>query len=211
MAVLVSLGGTLLWASIANGGATHITVEAGGSNKFDPEVIGTGVGPDNLQWDWDVDGTTDRRHNVVQDKKLFSSGKPTDHRNPFVRSVSAGTFRYHCARHGGPGGEGMSGKVIVEPGFDGAATDDTVPIRWAVGASTTGNQYDVRFRVGENGRWRTWKRNSAERRDVFGKNNDPVDYTETKKFYVQTRSEKSANPSHRSGWSSSFFFGDTPF
>jgi hypothetical protein len=80
-----------------------------------------------------------------------------------------------------------------------------------MGSSTTGDQYDVRFRVGENGRWRTWKRNTTELRGVFGKGNNPVDYTVTKKYFVEARSEKSAAPNHRSAWSGAYFFGNTPF
>lgn len=210
LASVASLGAALVVVPVATGGSTFITVEANGNNEFDPDLIGTGLGDNNLAWRWDDDGTTNRKHNVRQDDKLFYSGRPTDNRDPFVRSVSAGSFRYYCERHGGPGGQGMAGKIIVSPSSDGIPTDDTVPIHWAIDQSTTGDQYDVRFRV-ESGDWRTWKRNTAQRRGVFGKNDNPVDFDPTKLYYVQARSEKSANPKRRSGWSGSFLFGDTPF
>ena len=197
----------------ATGGGTYVTVEANGEKVFDPKTVSTTTSDTtfNVAWKWDEDGTTDRAHNVRQDSKLFYSGPPTDQRDQFTRFVSAGTFRYYCERHGGPGGEGMAGKVIVNPVDDGPVTEDTVPIRWAVPQSTTGDQYDVRVRVGEDGAWRTWKRNTAKRGGVFGKNDEPVDYDVTKQYFVQARSEKSADPNRRSGWSNSFWFGDTPF
>jgi plastocyanin len=210
VASVASLAAALALVPLASGGSTFITVEANGANKFDPEVIGTGLGDDNLAWRWDDDGTTNGMHNVRQDDKLFYSGRPTNHRDPFVRSVSAGSYRYYCERHGGPGGQGMAGKITVNPISDGPATDDTQPIRWATDQSTTGDQYDVRFRVGS-GHWHIWKRNTAKRRGVFGKDDSPVDFDPTKLYYVQARSEKSANPKRRSGWSGAFLFGDTPF
>lgn len=105
----------------------------------------------------------------------------------------------------------MTGKVIVKPRNDGPATEETEPIRWAADESTTGDQYDVHFKVRENRDWRIWRSNTSRRRAVFRRNDNPVDYTTDKKYYLQARSEKSANPERRSGWSPSYFFGDTPF
>jgi plastocyanin len=56
-------------------------------------------------------------HNVRPDAtEPTTSGAPTDgpHEYRFT-FTTAGTYRYHCAVHGGPGGVGMSGTVIVEP------------------------------------------------------------------------------------------------
>jgi copper binding plastocyanin/azurin family protein len=209
-ASLAGLGAVLVLVPFARGGGTYVTVEANGENEFAAKLVATSISTTtfNVGWKWDEDGTTERKHNVRQDDKLFYSGEPTDQREDFVRFVSAGTFHYYCERHGD---EGMTGKIIVNPTADGIVTDDTWPIRWAADQSTTGDQYDVRFKVGQNGDWRTWKQNTAKRRAVFGKNDNPVDYTVTKKYFLQARSEKSANPDRRSGWSESYFFGDTPF
>lgn len=54
-------------------------------------------------------------HNVVADNGSFRSG-PADSAPWTFSHVfgSAGEFRYFCEPHGGPGGSGMSGRIIVQ-------------------------------------------------------------------------------------------------
>ncbi len=55
-------------------------------------------------------------HDIQADDGSFSSGPPAA--APWLYShtfAEAGTYAYYCSIHGGPGGEGMSGVVVVEP------------------------------------------------------------------------------------------------
>ena len=118
MAAVVAVALSLPAGAMA--GAAGITVEAGDENRFSPKNRMWGLISSNFYWSWGDagdGGVTERRHNVRQDQRLFSSGDPTKSPpgGPFIASVSAGTFRYHCIVHGGPGGEGMSGRVKVAP------------------------------------------------------------------------------------------------
>jgi hypothetical protein len=159
----------------------------------------------NFGWTWGDPadgGVSARRHNVVQDKGLFRSGDPvktapgpTDY---WALSASAGTFPYYCELHGGRGGEGMSGKIQVPP-LEGSPEPDGIPVSWAVDASTTGSRYAVRFKVG-NGNWRNWKRRTSALSDIFGRDDDPVNFDGTKTYRIQARSQK-RNPDKHSGWS----------
>jgi plastocyanin len=55
-------------------------------------------------------------HNVKFDDGAFTQPAdpaPAPWTTPARTFVAPGTFRYHCALHGGPGGNGMSGTVFV--------------------------------------------------------------------------------------------------
>jgi hypothetical protein len=191
----------------ASGGAQGITVEAGDANRFSPKVGSWVLISSNFGWIWGDGGdggVSERRHNVVQDRGLFRSGDPVKTApgagDYFQLSASAGTFPYFCQLHGGRGGEGMSGKIRVPPS-EGPPEPDGVPILWAVDASTTGSRYAVRFKV-ENGNWRTWKGRTRAQDDIFGRDDDPVNFNGTKTYKIQARSQKQ-DPAKHSGWSPS--------
>ena len=58
------------------------------------------------------------RHTVTADDGSFDSGV-LGRRTQFQRTFhTAGQYRYHCRFHGEPGGDGMSGVVVVRPAFD---------------------------------------------------------------------------------------------
>lgn len=52
-------------------------------------------------------------HTVTSDDGLFDSGRMTDGETFTFTFTEAGEFAYYCQFHGGPGGQGMSGTVIV--------------------------------------------------------------------------------------------------
>jgi plastocyanin len=84
-------------------------------DQFVPSTVHVQPGQ-AVTWLWD-DGATG--HNVTPDATipapesgtaLFSA--PHSYTYTFTQ---AGTYRYYCFAHGGPGGVGMSGVVIVDP------------------------------------------------------------------------------------------------
>jgi plastocyanin len=84
------------------------------NNFFDPNPIIINVG-DTVAWQRTVGF-----HNVRADDESFRLGEnPAGDPGDSWSSVSqtftqAGTFRYYCEIHGGPGGDGMAGTVIVQ-------------------------------------------------------------------------------------------------
>ncbi len=54
-------------------------------------------------------------HTVTSDTGLFDSGSLQKGEEFFYTFAQAGEYPYYCAPHGGPGGQGMSGKIIVVP------------------------------------------------------------------------------------------------
>jgi plastocyanin len=85
----------------------------GGGNRFEPATVTIQAGQ-TVAWVWP---STSLDHNVVpDDTEPTSSGPladgPTQYRFTFT---TAGTYDFFCVNHGGPGGAGMSGTVIVEP------------------------------------------------------------------------------------------------
>lgn len=58
--------------------------------------------------------TGHNEHSVTADDGCFDSGDLNDSHQSFSQTFNtAGTFLYHCRYHGGAGGVGMSGKVVV--------------------------------------------------------------------------------------------------
>lgn len=93
---------------------TTIRVLNDGGNRFEPADLTVSVG-DTVNWYW-PEGSVN--HNVVPDDGNAppTSGAPADY--PKFLSftfASPGTYHYHCAVHGEPGGVGMSGTVTVLP------------------------------------------------------------------------------------------------
>jgi hypothetical protein len=62
--VLATVASAAVLAPGSLAGGSHIVVESGGQDVFVQDVLSTSVGINNLIWDWDVDGTTNRAHNV---------------------------------------------------------------------------------------------------------------------------------------------------
>ena len=54
-------------------------------------------------------------HTVTSDTGVFDSGLLQKGQEFFYTFTTAGEYPYYCAPHGGPGGQGMSGKIIVVP------------------------------------------------------------------------------------------------
>ena len=84
-----------------------------GGNRFSPTQVTIQAGQ-TVGWVW-PSGSLD--HNVEPDgTQPVSSGAladgPKEYRFTFT---TAGTYDFFCANHGGPGGAGMSGRVIVQP------------------------------------------------------------------------------------------------
>ena len=61
-------------------------------------------------------GNKDRAgHTVTSDTGLFDSGLFQKGEEWYYTFTQAGEYPYYCAPHGGPGGQGMSGTIIVVP------------------------------------------------------------------------------------------------
>lgn len=85
-----------------------------GGNRFEPADVTVFVGQ-TVTWNW-PEGSLD--HNVRPDGTIpVLSGPPVDGPTTYSYTFQeAGSFRYHCLTHGGPGGVGMSGRVLVLEG-----------------------------------------------------------------------------------------------
>jgi plastocyanin len=97
----------LALSGISNSQTTHdVTVT---NFSFTPATLTITVG-DTVRWT-NVLGN----HNVVADDNSFTSGPvapaPWEYTHVFTTN---GNNPYYCALHGGPGGQGMSGAIIVE-------------------------------------------------------------------------------------------------
>jgi plastocyanin len=208
LAAALALAGACLIPAVAHGGGlVQITVEAGGEDLFSPDhASGSALNQPGFQWDWGK-GTIDE-HNVRQDSKLFYSGQPTDFQQPFRIDASAGTYHYYCEVHGSKSG-GMDGELDVAPSSGSLKQKHggriVFEIFWASENADTGNQFDVQYRVG-NRDWKYWKKNTAKRHGLFGKNGKPVTVKDGKVYKVRVRSEKASNPDKRSDWSPALAF-----
>jgi plastocyanin len=106
---LVALFALLPIASAAPRAATqNVTLK---DNEFDPKTITVNVG-DTVMW---MD-QGQNEHTVTADNGSFDSGDlKVGEKTSFSFTFSkAGTFAYHCKYHGGAGGQGMSGTVVVQ-------------------------------------------------------------------------------------------------
>ena len=107
--VLVALFTLLPIAGAAPRAATqNVTLK---DNEFDPKTISVSVG-DTVMW---MD-QGQNEHTVSADNGSFDSGDlKTGEKTTFSFTFTkAGTFAYHCKYHGGAGGVGMSGTVVVK-------------------------------------------------------------------------------------------------
>lgn len=97
--------------------------------EFDPPSVTINVG-DTVTW---VNGGG--YHNVVADDNSYVNGAPSSAKWSFSHTfTAAGTSRFFCAPHGGPGGVGMSGIITIKS----VATTPAI----ALGGYMSGNWYN---------------------------------------------------------------------
>lgn len=109
LASLLLAGLLGLAAGTAVAQTTH-AIDIIDGQAFTPSQLTIQVG-DTVRWTNRSSGT----HNVQADDDSFNSGRPAAGRWTFSHTFSApGEFGYFCLPHGGAGGVGMSGKVIVQ-------------------------------------------------------------------------------------------------
>jgi plastocyanin len=83
------------------------------NNSFSPSTLTVAAGT-TVTWTW---SSTAVDHNVVPDDGTTptTSGAPTNGPHSYTFTFNApGTYRFHCQVHGGAGGVGMSGTVVVQ-------------------------------------------------------------------------------------------------
>jgi plastocyanin len=172
----VAVGAGLL-ASSPVAAATK-NVEATGDKTFVPANVTEAVG-DSVHWFSTADGVD---HTVTQDNGVFDTGALADAFN-FTKKFSAGTYPYHCKKHGD---QGMRGTVKVAPQTASAPAGLNFTVKWAASGTNTGNRFDVMYRVGS-GAWKTWRNNTSARSLVFGKGG-PVAVARGKSYSFKVRS-----------------------
>jgi plastocyanin len=102
---LLSLG--LLAIAFDRAAATHQVQVI--SFRFEPSELRIAAG-DTVVW-----RNNGGSHNVAADDQSFRNGAPDSSAWTFSRTFAQpGTVGYYCEPHGGPGGSGMAGKIIVE-------------------------------------------------------------------------------------------------
>jgi plastocyanin len=193
--LMLILVGALAYASVAYAAARQIEID---DNFFTPAAPPTRNVVAGASFQWQSGASTVHPHNVRQDSKLFYSGALTSAPINYSVSASAGTYHYYCELHGSPTG-GMAGVVKVRPVFAASPTGAPFTVTWALSGTTTGNQFDVRYRIGTSGTWKLWKNDTATRTGVFGQNGQPVQVVLGRTYQFQARSQK--DPTKPSGWS----------
>jgi plastocyanin len=179
-AAVVAVG--LVASSVA---AATTNVEATGGKTFSPKTVNAGVGG-SVHWFSTADGVD---HTVTQNAGIFDTGALADAFN-FTRKFSAGTYPYHCEKHGA---DGMVGTVKVPPQVVSAPAGLAFTVKWAVAGTQTGNSFDMKYRVGS-GAWKTWRNNTSAKSMVFGKGG-PVAVARGKTYSFQVRSGSGAKES----------------
>ncbi len=93
--------------------ATIQVLGPSGGNRFSPLEVTIQAGQ-TVKWTWPNGSLA---HNVEPDGDEPSGSGPLSNgpKEYSFTFTAAGTYAFHCANHGGPGGVGMSGTVIVEP------------------------------------------------------------------------------------------------
>jgi plastocyanin len=107
-----ALFGTIVaWPTGSGAATTAVDIQ---DSRFVPSSITIAVG-DSVVWTESGVGT----HSVTADDASFDSspscpGTCLGNGSTFSHAfASPGTYRYYCRIHGGPGGQGMSGTVVV--------------------------------------------------------------------------------------------------
>jgi plastocyanin len=89
-------------------------------NRFRPSPLTVQVGTEVV---WTSDGQNP--HTVTADDGSFGSGN-LDNGDTFSTTFDEpGSFAYYCEIHGGPGGSGMSGVVVVQAASGGRGDQDS--------------------------------------------------------------------------------------
>jgi len=161
-------------------------VEATETKRFNPSAV-TSTVAGSVHWFGTPGGA--EAHSVRQDAGLFDSGNPSVGLN-FTRKFSAGTFPYHCEKHGD---QGMVGTVTVPPQVVSAPAGLAFTVKWAAAGTNTGTTFDVKYRVAS-GPWKIWRNNTSAKSMVFGKGG-PVAVARGKSYSFQVRSGTGANES----------------
>jgi plastocyanin len=167
------------------GVAATTDVEANGAKRFNPQTVTAAVGG-SVHWFSTADGVD---HTVTQNNGVFNTGALAD-AFTFTRKFSAGTYPYHCEKHGA---DGMVGTVKVGPQVSSAPAGLAFTVKWAVAGTQTGTSFDVKYRVGS-GPWKTWRTNTSAKSMVFGKGG-PVAVARGKTYSFQVRSGSGARES----------------
>lgn len=178
---LVGLLATSVSAATTQVGATD-------ARRFNPSSVNQAVGG-SVHWAGTPVGSAEE-HSVHQDAGIFDSGDPTTGLN-FTRTFSAGTFAYHCEKHGD---QGMVGTVRVPPQTLGAPAGLPFTVKWAAAGTNTGNRFAVQYRVGS-GPFRTWLANTSARSAVFGAGNRPVRLVRGRTYAFRVSSGTATNKS----------------
>jgi plastocyanin len=196
----LTVGGAFAFASGALAAPQQIAIDDNTFAPANPPVRALQTGP---SFTWKSAPTSDRRHNVREDHKLFYSGALTTADINFSISASAGTFHYYCELHGDTV-SGMDGYVKVRPIAALAPAGNPFTVSWALAGTTTGNRFDVRYRQGTTAPFTTWKTDTSARSAVFGQNGQPVTVVPGSKYQFQARSQNA--PANQSGWSPALTF-----
>ncbi len=94
----------------AGGQAAGQTMKVSISNfAFAPKTLTVGPGT-TVEWQNDDSAA----HTVTADNGAFDSGNLNQGASFKFTFAKAGTYAYYCRYHGGPGGTGMSGQIIVK-------------------------------------------------------------------------------------------------
>jgi plastocyanin len=193
--LMVIVVGALAYASVASAAATQIQID---DNFFAPRTPPIRNLATGSSFRWQSAPSSDFPHNIRQNFKLFYSGAATTAPIDYSVSASAGTYHYYCEVHG-TATDGMDGVVRVRPVFASAPDGAPFTVKWALLGTTTGNQFDVRYRVATSATWKIWKNDVSARSGVFGQNGQPVQVLPGRTYQFQARSQKI--PSQPSGWS----------
>jgi plastocyanin len=184
-----ALGAVLtgLFATSVSAATTQVGV-GNGSKTFSPSAVTQAVGG-SVQWAA-TDGDT---HSVTQNALIFDSGPASVGVN-FTKTFSAGTFPYHCKKHGD---QGMVGTVRVPPQVLASPTGLPFTVTWASAATNTGTRFDVQYRVGT-GAFKTWVRGTTAKSKVFGARSNPVRVARGKTYAFRVVSKTAAGSSAQS-------------
>jgi plastocyanin len=191
----LTVGAAFLFASGALAAPQQIVIDDNTYAPDNPPLKPLAAGP---TFNWKTAPTSDRRHNVREDHKLFFSGALTTAEINFSVSASAGTFHYYCELHGDEV-SGMDGFVRVRPTSSPGPAGNPFQVNWALPGTTTGNRFDVRYRQGTTGPFIMWRNDTSARSSVFGQNGQPVAVVVGRKYQFQARSQNV--PANPSGWS----------
>jgi plastocyanin len=108
--VLPATGATPSAEAPAGGPAAGQSVKVSLKNfAFAPKVLTVAPG---TTVEWQNDDST--AHTVTADNGSFNSGNMNQGATFKFTFARAGTYAYYCRYHGGPGGQGMAGQVVVK-------------------------------------------------------------------------------------------------